>query len=66
MKSILWISVVLVGVLIPITPIRWLLPKGNTVTREARFASLPVIWRTITDVDAMPAWGQGLKGSTVS
>jgi len=59
MKSILWISVVLAGVLIPITPIGWLLP----VTREARLRQPPeVIWKTITDVDAMPAWRQGLKG----
>jgi len=44
-------------VLIPITPIGWLLP----VTREARLRQPPeVIWKTITDLDAMPAWRQGL------
>jgi hypothetical protein len=62
MKWILWIFVALAGILILITLIGYLLPKEHTVTREARFHQPPeVIWRTITDIDAMPAWRQGLK-----
>lgn len=62
MKWILWVFLVLVGVLILITLVGWLLPKAHTVTREARFKQPPeVIWKTITDIDAMPAWRQGLK-----
>ena len=62
MKWILWVFLVLVGVLILIALIGWLLPKAHTVTREARFRQPPeVIWKTITDIDAMPAWRQGLK-----
>jgi len=62
MKWILWIFVVLAGVLILIALIGWALPKEHTVTREARFhQSSEVIWKTITDIDAMPTWRQGLK-----
>jgi Polyketide cyclase / dehydrase and lipid transport len=62
MKWILWISVALAAVLILITLIGYLLPKGHMVAREARFRQPPeAIWRTITDIDAMPAWRQGLK-----
>src|SRR5437660_10427274 len=62
MKWILWIFVVLAGVLILFTLIGWLFPKEHTVTREAHFHQSPeVIWKTITDIDAMPAWRQGLK-----
>jgi hypothetical protein len=62
MKWILWIFVALAGTLILITLIGYLLPKEHTVTREARFHQPPeVIWKTITDIDAMPAWRQGLK-----
>ena len=62
MKWILWVFLVLAGLLILITLVGWLLPKAHTVTREARLRQPPeVIWKTITDVDAMPAWRQGLK-----
>jgi hypothetical protein len=62
MKWILWIFVALAGVLILIALIGYLLPKEHTVTRQARFHQPPeVIWKTITDIDAMPAWRQGLK-----
>jgi len=62
MKRVLWIFVVLAGVLILIPLIGWLLPKEHTVTREALFHQPPeVIWKTITDIEAMPAWRQGLK-----
>lgn len=62
MKWILWVFFVLVGVLILIALVGWLLPKAHTVTREARFKQPPeVIWKTITDIDAMPSWRQGLK-----
>jgi len=62
MKWILWIIVVLAGILILITLSGYLLPKEHTVTREARFhQSSEVIWKTITDVDAMPSWRKGLK-----
>jgi hypothetical protein len=62
MKWILWIFVALAGFLILITLIGYLLPKEHSVTREARFRQTPdVIWKTITDIDAMPSWRQGLK-----
>lgn len=62
MKWILWMLLALAGVLILITLVGWLLPKAHTVTREARFRQPPeVIWKTITDIDAMPSWRQGLK-----
>jgi hypothetical protein len=62
MKWILWVFLVLVGILILIALIGWLLPKAHTVSREARFRQPPeVIWITITDIEAMPAWRQGLK-----
>jgi hypothetical protein len=62
MKWILWIFTMLAGILILITVIGYLLPKEHTVTREARFHQSPVVlWKTITDIDAMPSWRQGLK-----
>lgn len=62
MKWILWIFVTLAGFLILSTLTGYLLPKEHTVTREARFQQSPeVIWKTITDIDGMPAWRQGLK-----
>jgi uncharacterized protein YndB with AHSA1/START domain len=62
MKWILWIFIVLAGILILIALIGWLLPKGHSVTREARFHQSPdAIWKAITDIDAMPTWRQGLK-----
>jgi Polyketide cyclase / dehydrase and lipid transport len=62
MRWILWIFVVLSGILILITMIGYLLPKEHTVTRETRFHQPPkVLWKTITDIDDMPAWRQGLK-----
>jgi uncharacterized protein YndB with AHSA1/START domain len=62
MKWVLWIAVALAGILILATLIGWLLPKEHSVTREARFHQPPeVVWKTITDIDAMPSWRQGLK-----
>ena len=62
MRWVLWIFTALAGILILITAIGWLLPKQHTVTREARFHQPPeVLWKTITDIDAMPSWRQGLK-----
>jgi len=62
MKWILWVFITLAGVLILITVIGWLLPKAHSVSREAQFNQPPeVIWQAITDVEAMPAWRQGLK-----
>lgn len=62
MKWILWIFTIIAGILILIALIGWLLPKEHTVTREARFHQPPeVIWKTITDIEAMPGWREGLK-----
>ena len=62
MKWILWVFVALAAVLILITLIGYLLPKGHTVAREARFRQSPeAIWKAITDIDDMPTWRQGLK-----
>jgi Polyketide cyclase / dehydrase and lipid transport len=62
MKIVLWVFVVLVGVLILITLIGWLLPKNHVATRIGCYRQSPeVIWKAITDVDAMPSWREGLK-----
>jgi hypothetical protein len=62
MKWVLWIFTILAGILILITLIGWLLPKQHTVTRQARFHQPPeVLWKTITDIEDMPAWRDGLK-----
>jgi hypothetical protein len=62
MKWVLIIFTVLAGILILMALVGWLLPKAHTVTREARFQQPPeAIWKAITDIDAMPAWRQGLK-----
>jgi len=62
MKWLLWIIIVLAGFLILITLIGYLLPKEHTVARQAGFHQPPeVVWKTITDIDAMPSWRQGLK-----
>ena len=62
MKWILWIFIALAGVLMLITLIGWLLPKAHSVSREAQFPEPPeTIWKAITDIEAMPAWRQGLK-----
>lgn len=62
MKSILWVFITLAGVFLLITVIGWLLPKAHSVSREAQFNQPPeVIWKAITDVEAMPTWRQGLK-----
>ena len=62
MKWILWVFITLAGVLMLITVIGWLLPKAHSVSREAQFSQRPeVIWKAITDVEAMPTWRQGLK-----
>ena len=61
MKWVLWIFV-LAGILMLVALIGWLLPKTHSVTREARFHQpQEVIWKTITDIDAMPVWREGLK-----
>ena len=62
MKWILWIFVFLAGVLILVTLLGWLLPKAHTVMREVRFHQGPeMIWKAITDIEAMPTWRKGLK-----
>lgn len=62
MKWILWIFIALAGILMLITLIGWLLPKAHCVSREAQFPEPPeAIWKAITDIEAMPAWRQGLK-----
>lgn len=62
MKWILWAFIVLAGILVLITVIGWMLPKAHATTREARFHQPPeAIWKAITDIDAMPAWREGLK-----
>ena len=63
MKIVLWIVVGLAALLLLVTLIGWLLPKEHVVTRAARFHQKPeAIWKAVTDVDAMPAWREGLKG----
>ena len=62
MKWILWIFIALAGVLMLITLIGWLLPKAHSVSREAQFPEpAEAIWKAITDIEAMPAWRQGLQ-----
>jgi|SRR5882762_3739858 len=65
MKWILWIFAVLGGISMLITLVGYLLPKEHTVTRAARFHQPPeVVWKTITNIEAMPSWRQGLKSVT--
>lgn len=65
MRWIFWILGALTGILILVTLIGYLLPKEHTVTREARFHQpQEVVWKTITDIDAMPSWRQGLRSVT--
>jgi len=62
MKWFLGIVTVLAGLLIVVVVIGALLPKKHVATREARYHQPPdAIWKTITDIDAMPAWRAGLK-----
>lgn len=62
MKWFLGIIAVLAGMLILVIVIGALLPKHHVASREGRYRQPPdVIWKTITDVDAMPAWRAGLK-----
>jgi uncharacterized protein YndB with AHSA1/START domain len=62
MKIVLWVFVGLAGVLILMTLIGWLLPRDHVATRIGRYRQSPeVIWKAITDVDAMPSWREGLK-----
>src|SRR5258707_5653639 len=62
MKWLTGIIIVLAGFLILITLIGSLLPKEHTVSREAGFHQPPeIVWKTITDIDAMPSWRRGLK-----
>src|SRR5580658_1391647 len=62
MKIVLWVFLILAGVLILITVIGWLLPRDHVATRIGRYRQPPeVIWKAITDVDAMPSWRDGLK-----
>jgi len=63
MKTVLWVFVGMAGVLILMTLIGWLLPRDHVATRIGRYRQSPeVIWKAITDVDAMPSWREGLKG----
>ena len=62
MKWVLWFFVVLAAVLILVVVIGWLLPKEHEATREGRYRQSPeTIWKTITDIDALPSWRAGLK-----
>ena len=62
MKIILWIVVGLAGVLLAATFIGWLLPREHVATRVGRYRQKPeVIWKAITDIEAMPSWREGLK-----
>jgi hypothetical protein len=62
MKWFLGIVALLAGVLILVVVIGALLPKKHVGTREGRYRQPPeVVWKAITDIDAMPAWRAGLK-----
>ena len=62
MKIVLWVFLALAGLVIIVTLIGWLLPKDHVATRVGRYRQLSeAIWKAITDVDAMPAWREGLK-----
>ena len=62
MKIALWVFVALAGLLILVAVIGWLLPRDHVATRIGRYRQRPeVIWKAITDVEAMPGWREGLK-----
>src|SRR5271169_2213158 len=62
MKIVVWVFLGIGGLLILVTVIGWLLPRDHVATRIGRYRQPPeAIWPAITDVDAMPAWREGLK-----
>ena len=62
MKIVLWSIVILAGLLILIAAIGWLLPKNHVATRIGRYHQpAKAVWASITDVEAMPSWREGLK-----
>jgi hypothetical protein len=62
MRIVLWSLLALASLIILITVIGALLPRDHLATRIARYHQPPeVIWKAITDVDAMPNWREGLK-----
>jgi len=62
MKWMLGIISLLAGLLLLIVVIGALLPKKHVATRESRYHQPPdVIWKAITDIDAMPSWRASLK-----
>src|SRR5277367_4123340 len=62
MRIVLWVLLGIAGLLILVTVIGWLLPRDHVATRIGRYRQPPeAIWTAITDVDAMPAWREGLK-----
>ena len=57
MKWLLVLVGVLVALVVVVTIIGALLPKGHVARRTARYRQRPeVIWKAITDYDAFPAW----------
>lgn len=62
MRIVFWSLLVLASLLVLITVIGALLPRDHVATRTGRYHQPPdVIWKAITDVDAMPSWREGLK-----
>jgi uncharacterized protein YndB with AHSA1/START domain len=62
MRLILWIFLALAAVVIIVVIIGSLLPRDHVATRVGKYHQSPEkIWATITDVDAMPSWREGLK-----
>jgi hypothetical protein len=62
MKWFLGIVALFAGLLILVVVIGALLPKEHVASREGRYHQSPdVIWKTITDIAAMPNWRAGLK-----
>jgi len=62
MKVALWIVLSVVALTLIVTVIGWLLPREHVARRIGRYRQKPeVIWEAITNVDAMPAWREGLK-----
>jgi uncharacterized protein YndB with AHSA1/START domain len=62
MKWLLLALIVIVVLIVIVLVVGWMLPVGHVASRSASLEAPPeTVWRTITDVDAFPAWRTGVR-----